>query len=75
VETYREGSSYSEQAHEIHLSDPARGTITIVKRKKLPDPDHALVFWELGEWVSAEPHPATPTEILDITSMALSLWF
>jgi hypothetical protein len=74
-EFYSERESYDELAHEIHISQPVDGTVTIVKREFLEDADHALVFWETGEWVSAEPRPATEKEILDITSYSLNRWF
>ena len=50
-EVYRERDSYWQTADEIHKSIPTDGTVTVVTRKPLPDPDHALVFWEKGDWV------------------------
>jgi hypothetical protein len=72
---YRERETYSELAHEIHISEPIGGTVTIVKREFLDDADHALVFWKDGDWVSAEPRAATNEEVIDITSYSLRTWF
>lgn len=75
-EVYGEGFSYSQSASEIHRSEPADGTVTIITRTFLDDPDHANVFWRQGEeWVSAEPRPATPEEVKAITGNALRIWF
>jgi hypothetical protein len=73
--TYSEGESYEERAHQIHVSDPDDGTVTIIKRIVVGDSDHALVFWEDGEWVSAEPREATTREVMDITQRSLERWF
>lgn len=73
-ETYNERESYYEQAHEVHISSPRRGTVTIVKREFLDDADHAFVYWTVGDWVSAEPRKATRDEIKDITEYSLKKW-
>lgn len=75
IETYVERETYTEEAHEIHVSRPEDGTVTIINREYLDDADHALVFWEDGDWVSAEPRPANNYEIADFTTLALSKWF
>jgi hypothetical protein len=67
--------TYSELAHEIHVSKPHDGTITIVKREFLDDVDHALVFWKDGDWVSAEPRIATYDEVSRVTQSSLEKWF
>jgi len=75
-ESLSEGESYHQEAHEIHRSIPESGTVTLVKRTVKSDPDHASVFWPLGQsWVSAEPRPATAEEITDICGFARSRWF
>lgn len=74
-EGYMEGDSYSELAHEIHVSSPDRGTVTVVSRTFHEDVDHAFVYWEEGDWVSAEPRKATHDEILDITRYSLERWW
>lgn len=74
--SYVSGESYSQIDTEIHSSHPVDGTVTLVYRKPNPDPDHAMVFWEPGDvWRSAEPRPATPAEVAEITSMALLRWW
>lgn len=76
VEVYREGDTYYQKANEIHVSNPLDGTVTLVTRSVAGNPDHAYVYWRNGDnWVSAEPRPALPGEIADITSKALSTWF
>lgn len=74
-QTYNEGDTYSELAREIHVSAPERGTVTIVEREFLEDNDHAYVYWEEGDWVSAEPRPAEPYEIVSICDNSLATWF
>jgi hypothetical protein len=73
-EVYSEGDTYNQLANEIHKSVPIDGTVTIVIREFKPDTEHALVFWEKGDWVSAEPRVATQEEILAFTQKALSLF-
>jgi hypothetical protein len=76
-ESYGEGHLYHQHADEIHDSAPDDGTVTLVTRHfTKEDVDHARVFWPSGtEWVSAEPRPATPAEVYEITSFALAMWF
>ena len=67
---------YHQKAEEIHVSTPARGTVTIVERHFKADTEHARVFWPRGqEWVSAEPRKATQEEIKAITHYSLERWF
>lgn len=78
LEVYRAGQVYQQAATEIHCSLPVNGTITIIERK-VPEgasPDHAHVYYkpEAG-WVSAEPRPATPEEIVQICQSSLDTWF
>lgn len=73
---YGAGESYEQQPYEIHISRPARGTVTLVERHFYEDVNHALVFWDVGtEWGSAEPRPATADEISAIVRYSLSRWF
>ena len=75
VEFYEERESYVETANEIHVSNPSRGTVTLVRRHFLEDKDHAYVYWDSGDWVSAEPRKATHDEIADICENSLKTWF
>lgn len=73
VEVVTAGCAYSQRAVEIHESRPDDGTITIIKRTVPPEghPDFANVYWPEGEeWVSAEPRPATRSEVLRIINKA-----
>jgi hypothetical protein len=74
-EMYWAGQHYCQQADEIHESNPADGTVTLVERTFRADTEHARVFWEKGEFGSAEPRTATPEEVTDITAAALKRWF
>jgi hypothetical protein len=75
-ETWPAGTIYYQQASEIHRSEPRPGTITIIRRKPLEDPDHANVYFPVGsEWVSAEPRPASRDEVKDIVDASLERWF
>jgi hypothetical protein len=75
-ETYTEQETYTQEASEIHVSHPLSGTVTIVKRTFKSDTEHAYVYWPIGyEWVTAEPRPASATEVRAITENALERWF
>jgi hypothetical protein len=72
LEIYQIGDRYHEDARDLHESNPEDGTITLVRREFLKDPDHALVCFPLGtEWVSAEPRPATREEVRAMAKLAL----
>ncbi len=72
IETYYEGYSYSQKAHEVHDSFPLNNTVTIMTREYLEDNTHANVYFlKRGEFVSAEPRPASRAEILYITREVL----
>lgn len=70
-----EGSEYYQGKDEVHTSFPLDGTVTLVDRTFTPDRDHAWVFWKEGDFVSAEPRPATPEEVERVTKNALEKWF
>lgn len=75
-EEYREGQTYTQKKSEIHESFPEDGTVTLVSRSFGEKRDEARVFWRGdGEFVSAEPRPATPDEVVAITQNALTRWF
>lgn len=75
AEHYGYGCTYGQEASEVHDTVAANGTVTLVTRQFLPDKDHAYVYWNDGEWVSAEPRPATSEEILAITQHSLATYF
>lgn len=60
----RPGSGYVQRHYEIHASHPEDGTVTLITRGFREDTEHANVFYPLDtEWVSAEPRPATTSEV------------
>lgn len=72
---YEPGQEYSQEPDEIHETDALDGTVTLMQ--KFPtDDESARVFWPAGtQWGSAEPRPATPDEVREITTNALARWF
>jgi hypothetical protein len=75
VKTIRAGYSYWQDSREIHQSQPADGTVTLVVREPLTDPDHADVYWfGDGAWVDAKPRAATNEEVLRVTQHSLEIW-
>jgi hypothetical protein len=72
TEVYQAGDQYSQQPEEVHLSEPAPGTVTVVHQRRTTDPDSARVFWPAGtNWGSAEPRRATSMEIIQFVNSAL----
>jgi hypothetical protein len=73
-EVLEEGATYTQHAREIHRSVPEDGSVTIIEREFKDDTEHAYVYFE-GEWVTAEPRPATEEEIDSIVANSLAAWF
>lgn len=72
---YNAGDYYSQQAEELHESFPSAGAVTVITRKFRPDnTDLARVVWKHGDWVSAEPRPATKAEVAHFRELALYRW-
>lgn len=70
------GRSYHMRAEDLHRSVPLTGSVSIIERNPLDDPEHALVYYPTGtQWVDAKPRRATVGEIVGITGEALKLWF
>jgi hypothetical protein len=75
-EHYVEGDEYTQEALEIHESQSADGTVTIIERTFLEDTEHAYVYVPKGkEWISAEPRSAKRSEVFDICQHSLARWF
>lgn len=72
-EVYHVGDCYQQYARELHETRSVPGTVTIIRRKFGQDTEHAHVYWLAGEWVSAEPRPATRREVFEYTSAALQM--
>ena len=71
VETYHPRAVYRQHNREIHESMPTAGCVTLNKRERVDDGEHARVFWPHGtEWVDAEPRPATLAEMADTMKIA-----
>lgn len=76
TESFSEGQTYTQKAEEIHVSFPTDGAVTIIDRRFHEDTETAKVFYEVdGEWVSAEPRPATTLEVMHILSNSISRYF
>lgn len=74
-EVYLADEIYHQDAHEIHVSTPFPGTITLVRRERVGE-DVARSFHPLDkEWVSAEPRQATAEEVREICTHSLDTWF
>lgn len=71
LEIYHVGESYSQNADEIHESLPADGTVTLVERRFKADTEHARVYYQTPEWVSAEPRKAEFGEVRSAVNVAL----
>lgn len=71
------GQDYAQDYFEIHESRPSDGAVSLVETwtPSHVDKDRANVFIKEGlSWVSAEPRPATESEVRAITSRALERW-
>jgi hypothetical protein len=73
-ETYREGDEYAQFAHELHDSHQLPGTVTVLRRAFKDVSELTVCGMEDRPWISGVARPATPTEVEDITSQALT-WF
>lgn len=69
VEVYGPGDTYSMLAPELHESFPDCGAVTVIERSFHADRDIATVCWRTGDWVSAEPRPATRAEVEHFISL------
>ena len=74
-ETIFAGEEYTMLSDELHRTIPESGTVTIVERVKTNPVSHANVYWQSGEWVSAEPRDATFGEINFVVDYSLQKWF
>lgn len=73
LETYYPGDRYHQDADEFHESIPSPGAVTVITRDFRGNRDVATVCWRTGDWVSAEPRPATRDEVVHFTNLAASL--
>lgn len=72
-EVLKPGDIYYQSAEEIHYSDYVDGTVTLNKRTRRLDGEHARVFWTFGKkWVDAKPRNACQSEVVEATQRALA---
>lgn len=72
-EIFGPGNEYSQMAEEIHETVYDDGCVTLNRRTKVGDGEHARVFWPFGTaWVDAEPRMATKKEIKQTVEKALA---
>jgi hypothetical protein len=63
TECMQAGDLYVQKSHEIHLSDPDDGCVTLMQRRE-DENGEADVYWPVGEkWGTAIPRKATPEEV------------
>lgn len=74
-EVYQAGETYHQDAPELHESCPAPGTVTVITRNFHANRDIATVCWREGDWVTAEPRPATQQEIEHFIRVAKWNWY
>lgn len=74
LELYTPGQGYSQLAPELHESFPDAGAVTVITRTFHEQCDFAHVFWQGERWVSAEPRPATPSEVMHFAGLARHHW-
>lgn len=74
IEAYEAGRWYEQRAEEIHESLPHDGTVTLVEHHFKTDTEHARVYHQTPQWVSAEPRQATREEIAAFVRRALHGW-
>lgn len=72
VEKISSGVSYHQEASEIHETEAEDGTVTLVSRARVGE-DSACIYWQGGEFVSAEPRKPTNDEIGVVVNSARSL--
>lgn len=72
AEVYLPGDTYQMDAPELHESIPSSGAVTVISRRfyTARDDQFATVCWRTGDWVSAEPRPATRIEIEHFVALA-----
>lgn len=71
VEIIYASKHYYQQKTEIHQSLPEDHTVTLTTRIFDGNPDLANVYWANGEYVSAEPRPATQEEVKRVVAGVL----
>jgi hypothetical protein len=71
TEYYQAGGRYRQEAAEIHLSHAVNGTVTLLRRHRLGDNEHASVYWPIGhEFGDARKAPPTADEITLVAAAA-----
>ncbi len=73
VEHVHTGELYNQTRLEVHESQFADGTVSLISRRFYDDTEHARVFYR-DRWVTAEPRAATSEEIRAIIGKALARW-
>lgn len=67
------GETYAQDRLEVHESQFADGTVSLIQRRFYDDTEHARVFYR-DRWVTAEPRPATRDETKAIIEKAMDKW-
>lgn len=69
-ESYGPGEGYIQERAEVHQTIALPGTVTLNQRSPATPEHTANIYWPSGPWVSAEPRPATRTEIYNAVRLA-----
>lgn len=72
TEQFEPSDNYHMEADEIHHVEYTDGCVTLNRRVRVGDGEHAIVYWPYGqEWVSAKPRLATEEEIEAVISAGI----
>lgn len=72
-ETYVAGDVYAQRTKQIHLTDAADGTITLMERRDNENGQADLYWREWETWGTARPRPATPEDIVPVVARAIKM--
>lgn len=70
LESYGPTTGYSQDREEVHRTIAMPGTVTINDRSSATAQHTANIYWEEGDWVNAEPRPATKAEVYSAIEQA-----
>ena len=77
IEMYSAGESYSQRAHELHMTRYLQGTVTVITRERVTEADRAWSLWKANgvPWTFFKPRRATEREIGSVVGDAIRTWW